>query len=149
MGSRIDRNVGSEQRASTDGYKAGVDDCAVEVDEDALAHAHVRAVVNVNRRLDPRVGGEECFVFVFCWSWWRDGFVVCYDSTWMFSVVVSCARLYNDQAACHSRSPEFDLGSTVCQVCVVEVVAGCSTSSTGFDQFGRECVIKLSSERTS
>lgn len=88
MGSRIDRHIGREQRASTDGYKAGVDDGAVEVDEDAFTHAYVVAVVNVNWCFDPRVGGEETFVFVFCWSWWREGFVVCYDSMRMFSMLI-------------------------------------------------------------
>jgi hypothetical protein len=80
MSCRIDRDIGTEQRASTNGYKAGVGDGAVEVDEDAFAHADVGAVVDVNRRFDPSVGSEECFVFFYCGSKWREGCVVCCDS---------------------------------------------------------------------
>ena len=68
MGSRIYRHSGREQRSSTDGYKAGVDDGTVEVDEDTFADADVGAIVDVDWRFDPRLGGEECFVLAFCWS---------------------------------------------------------------------------------
>lgn len=54
-----------------------------------------------------------------------------------------------DEVAFHSRSPKFDLGPPVREVCVVESGTSCSTSSTGFDEFRRECVVKLSSKRTS
>jgi hypothetical protein len=55
----------------------------------------------------------------------------------------------SDGATDHSRSPKFNLGSTIREVCVVEPVTSGSTSSTGFDKFGCECVVELSSERTS
>ena len=59
----VERDVGSEQAPRPDGHRAGVEDCAVEVDEDARSYLDVAAVVELNWRKHPRVVLEERLVF--------------------------------------------------------------------------------------
>jgi hypothetical protein len=80
MCAAVDRYVRSEQSSSTDGHQASVDDSAVEVDKDAFAYADIGPIVETDWRLDPGFCYEECFVFVFCGSGWREGRVVSYDT---------------------------------------------------------------------
>jgi len=60
----VDGYVRSDQRPRTDGHKAGIDDRAVEIDENAFSEADVGAVVDVNRWLNPGITCEQLLVFV-------------------------------------------------------------------------------------
>lgn len=66
MRAAVDGHVGSYQRPRADRNEAGVEDGAVEIDENALADADVGTVIDVDWPFDPGVGGEERFVLVFC-----------------------------------------------------------------------------------
>jgi len=48
MRAAVKRDVRSEERPGTDSDLAGIDDGAVEIDEDVLAELNVRAVVYVD-----------------------------------------------------------------------------------------------------
>jgi hypothetical protein len=73
MCAAVDRHVRSKQSSSTDGHQAGVDNGAIEIDEDAFTYADIGAVVETDWRLNPGFCCEKCFVFVFCGSGWREG----------------------------------------------------------------------------
>jgi hypothetical protein len=51
----VDGHVGSDQSSCSDGHQAGIDDGAIEVDEDAGAETDVCAVVYVDWGFDPGV----------------------------------------------------------------------------------------------
>lgn len=57
--------VRSDERPGSDGYRAGVDDGAVEVDEHVRPEGHVGAVVDVDGWFDPGVVCEELVVLSF------------------------------------------------------------------------------------
>ncbi|KAL2829071.1 hypothetical protein BJY01DRAFT_126874 [Aspergillus pseudoustus] len=73
-------HVRPDERARPDRHAARVEDRAVEVDEDAAAHAEVCAVVDCDGPLDPGVCGEDGVFFFFCCSCgWERVWVVCYS----------------------------------------------------------------------
>lgn len=65
MRAAVDRYVWRDQRPSANRYKAGVDDGAVKVDEDAFTDANVRAVVDVDWCFDPGIVCKERLVCFF------------------------------------------------------------------------------------
>jgi len=66
MSAAVETHVGPNQRPRSDRHQTSVQDGAVEVYEDALADAHVRTVIDVDRRVHPRFVFEESFIGFFC-----------------------------------------------------------------------------------
>lgn len=58
MRGAVETDVGTDEGARADGDEARVGDDTVKVDEDALAHPHVEAVVDVDGRLNPGIALE-------------------------------------------------------------------------------------------
>jgi hypothetical protein len=87
MRSGEEAHIRGEQtpRAYSDG--TGVEDGAIEIDEDVLANMHIRPIVHADRRLNPRIVGEDIFVFLLCGGFLRERSLVVNDA-WF-----SCQRL--------------------------------------------------------
>lgn len=149
MRAAVDRYVWSNQRPSADRYKAGVDDCAVEVDKDTFANADIGAVVDVDWCFDPGIVCKERLVCVFCGGRGREWGGVCYDAVG-WKMVINIASRYVAESlpfvSCHLRFPKLDLLSACCEACVVELRASYSATSPGFDEFWGESVVELATQ---
>jgi len=77
------RHVRADQGSGSYGYLAGVDECAVKINEDPASDADVCAVVDVDGPLDPGIGVQGGVFFGVgcgCGCCWREWFVViCYS----------------------------------------------------------------------
>lgn len=89
MSPAVQTDIGPEHGPRSNGHQTGVDDDAVEVDEDALAQFHVEPVVNSHRGLNPRLILKESLVFVGVISWRRKRCLVIDDTAplvWLASL---------------------------------------------------------------
>lgn len=75
------RHIRADQGSGSYGDLAGVDECAVEINENPASDADVCAVVDVDGSFEPRIGVQGG-VFVFfcgCGCWWEWFVVICYS----------------------------------------------------------------------
>lgn len=64
MSSAIQIDVGPEKRSRSYGDQACVDDDAVGVDIDSLAHFHVESIVNSDGGVDPWLTSKERIILI-------------------------------------------------------------------------------------
>ncbi len=63
MQARIERDVRCYKSTTTDGHCTGVDDGAIEIDEDVLAEDDIRAVIDAYWCFNPSMFFEKRLVF--------------------------------------------------------------------------------------